>query len=259
MSQTIINIAQQETVEAIKSDTNSIKSEIGSTSATTGSATTGSMYSKLNKLITDLTSHITSWTSTRAGYIDNIKTNTDNIYAKVNNTGGNYTVTPSDSVIKSENISISSVYNTYNGSKGTYYGNATNITSAYFQYPGRYRFNLTFNATGHTNVSAWGSRLYPIIKIEAIVYSATGPYSNITTYQYSSPIGETTSVVSFSSTSKSLDFQVNAGDYVVFRFYSGYYFNQSGGVASTYTPTITFNTTKYSINGTKNLVDSFIV
>ena len=69
-----INIASQDTLEAVASN-------VGATGDTGGSSTAGTLFGKLNKIISDIASFVGNWTATRAGYIDNIRS-----YTVTNNT-----------------------------------------------------------------------------------------------------------------------------------------------------------------------------
>ena len=112
MAEQQINVAQQDTLEAIDnkidtldtvadniyakvdSEVAAIKTKtdtIGATGDTGGSATAGTVMGKLNKIISDIATFVGNWTATRAGYIDTIKTNTDRLTSaratKIDNIG----------------------------------------------------------------------------------------------------------------------------------------------------------------------------
>lgn len=82
---TKINIADKETLDAVKekvdlihTNTEGLSGKIGETNDGGGSEATGSVFAKLNKIIGDIAAHVKQWTAERAAKLDQLDTINEN-------------------------------------------------------------------------------------------------------------------------------------------------------------------------------------
>ena len=84
-SATKINIADKETLDAVKgkvdlihTNTEGLSGKIGETNDSGGSEAAGSVFAKLNKIIGDIAAHVKQWTAERAAKLDQLDTINEN-------------------------------------------------------------------------------------------------------------------------------------------------------------------------------------
>ena len=82
---TKINIADKETLDAVKekvdlihTNTEGLSGKIGETNDSSGSEAAGSVFAKLNKIIGDIAAHVKQWTAERAAKLDQLDTINEN-------------------------------------------------------------------------------------------------------------------------------------------------------------------------------------
>lgn len=82
---TKINIADKETLDAVKekvnlihTNTEGLSGKIGQTNDSGGSEAAGSVFAKLNKIIGDIAAHVKQWTAERAAKLDQLDTINEN-------------------------------------------------------------------------------------------------------------------------------------------------------------------------------------
>ena len=82
---TKINIADKETLDAVKNkvdlihtNTEGLSGKIGQTNDSGGSEAAGSVFAKLNKIIGDIAAHVKQWTAERAAKLDQLDTINEN-------------------------------------------------------------------------------------------------------------------------------------------------------------------------------------